>query len=40
LALKSCVEFVRENIEIQLIRHVLFDQRTFDIFAQEFKKLT
>ncbi len=39
LALKTCVEFVRENTEIQLIRHVLFDQRTFDIFAQEFKKL-
>ena len=39
LALRSCVEFVRENKEIQLIRHVLFDQRTFDIFAQEFKTL-
>lgn len=39
LALKSCIEFARENTGIQLIRHVLFDQRTYDIFAQEFKKL-
>ena len=37
LALKTCVEFAGENTSIQLIRHVLFDQRTFDIFAQEFK---
>lgn len=39
LALKTCIEFARGNTAIQLIRHVLFDQRTFDIFAQEFKKL-
>lgn len=40
LALNSCVNFVRENTELQLIRHVLFDQRIFDIFAQEFSRLT
>lgn len=39
LALKSCIEFVQDNTEIQLIRHVLFDQRMYDMFAQEFKKL-
>lgn len=38
-ALKTCIEFARENTVIQCIRHVLFDQRTFDIFAQEFRKL-
>lgn len=40
LALKTCAKFAGENTGIQLIRHVLFDQRTYDIFAQEFKKLT
>jgi O-acetyl-ADP-ribose deacetylase len=39
LALKTCVAFAGENTALQLIRHVLFDQQTFDIFAQEFKKL-
>ncbi|MDP2853878.1 MAG: O-acetyl-ADP-ribose deacetylase [Smithellaceae bacterium] len=39
LALKSCVEFVLENKEIQIIRHVLFNQRIFDIFAQEINHL-
>lgn len=39
LALTTCVEFASKHKEIQLIRHVLFDQRTFDIFEQEFKKL-
>jgi len=39
LALKTCVEFARGNTAIQLIRHVLFDQQTFDIFIEEFKKL-
>ncbi len=39
LALKTCMEFAREHDEIQLIRHVLFDQRTFDIFAGELKKI-
>jgi O-acetyl-ADP-ribose deacetylase (regulator of RNase III) len=39
LALKTCIEFAQENTDIQLIRHVLFDQRNYDIFAQEFRKL-
>jgi len=39
LALTTCIEFARRNTAIQLIRHVLFDQQTFDIFAQEFRKL-
>jgi O-acetyl-ADP-ribose deacetylase len=39
LALKTCIEFARENTDIQIIRHVLFDQRIYDIFAQEFRQL-
>ena len=39
LALKTCIEFARENTGIQLIRHVLFDQRIYAVFAQEFKKI-
>ncbi|PKN19861.1 MAG: O-acetyl-ADP-ribose deacetylase [Deltaproteobacteria bacterium HGW-Deltaproteobacteria-6] len=39
LALASCMEFARKHTEIQLIRHVLFDQRIYDIFTQEFGKL-
>jgi len=39
LALASSVDFARENTELQLIRHVLFDQRIFDIFTREFSKL-
>ena len=39
LALKACIEFSRENTEIKLMRHILFDQRTYDIFSGEFKKL-
>jgi O-acetyl-ADP-ribose deacetylase len=39
LALKTCVDFAMGSKEIQLIRHVLFDQRTHDIFAQEFRKI-
>lgn len=39
LALATCIAFAGKNKEIQLIRHILFDQRTYDIFEQEFKKL-
>lgn len=39
LALKTCIEFSLENTEIKLIRHILFDRRTYDVFSKEFKKL-
>ncbi|PKN71582.1 MAG: O-acetyl-ADP-ribose deacetylase [Deltaproteobacteria bacterium HGW-Deltaproteobacteria-12] len=39
LALKTCIEFAEENTGIKLMRHILFDQRTYDIFSGEFKKL-
>jgi O-acetyl-ADP-ribose deacetylase (regulator of RNase III) len=37
LALKTCIDFCRETTAIKIIRHVLFNQRTLDIFTQEFK---
>ena len=39
LALKTCIEFSRENTGIKLIRHILFAQRTYEIFSGEFTKL-
>jgi O-acetyl-ADP-ribose deacetylase len=39
LALEVCIEFVRKNTGIELIRHILFNQRTYDFFSLEFKKL-
>jgi O-acetyl-ADP-ribose deacetylase len=39
LALQTCIEFARGNTGIELIRHILFDRRTYDIFSAEFKKL-
>ena len=39
IALKTCVDFARQSAEITLIRHVLFDQRVFDIFTRELRQL-
>jgi len=39
LALKTCIEFSRENTGISLIRHILFDRRTYELFSGEFKSL-
>ncbi|HOC61063.1 MAG: O-acetyl-ADP-ribose deacetylase [Syntrophaceae bacterium] len=39
VALKICFDFARENADLEKIRHVLFDQRTYDLFELEFKKL-
>lgn len=39
LALQACIDFSCENIGIELIRHILFDQRTYEIFSFELKKL-
>lgn len=38
LALATCIEFAGGSTVVGIMRHVLFDQRTFDIFAEEFKK--
>ena len=39
IALKTCIDFVQADTEIQLIRHILFSQKLLATFEQEFKKL-
>lgn len=39
IALQTIIEYLKENTDIQLIRFVLYDQSTYDIFIQELKKL-
>ena len=39
IALKTAVDYLRENADIDVIRFVLFDRRTYDAFAAELKKL-
>jgi len=39
IALDTCVDFVRNSTDLLLIRHVLFDQRIFDIFKRELQKV-
>jgi O-acetyl-ADP-ribose deacetylase (regulator of RNase III) len=39
LAMKICIEFARENTDIKLIRHILFNRKIYDIFSAELKKV-
>ena len=39
IALKTCIEFARENIGIKLIRHILFNHKIYDVFSAELKKI-
>ena len=39
LAMKTCIEFARENTGVKLIRHILFNRQIYDIFAAELKKM-
>lgn len=39
IALKTAVDYLKEHDDIKTIRFVLFDQRTYDVFLQELKKL-
>jgi O-acetyl-ADP-ribose deacetylase (regulator of RNase III) len=39
IALKTAVDYLRENTDIEVIRFILFDRRLYDIFAAELKKL-
>ena len=39
LALAECVDFAKENTGIKIIRHILFNDRAYKIFVEEFKKL-
>jgi O-acetyl-ADP-ribose deacetylase (regulator of RNase III) len=39
IALKTAVDYLREQGDLERIRFVLFDQKTFDVFAEELRKL-
>ncbi len=39
IAIKTCVDFAQYNIEIKLIRHVLFRKELYDIFSSQLKNL-
>lgn len=39
IALKTAVDYLKEHTDIEVIRFVLFDRRTYDAFAAELKKL-
>jgi len=40
IALKTSIDFLKEHSDIELVRFVLFGRKTYDIFAEELKKLT
>jgi O-acetyl-ADP-ribose deacetylase (regulator of RNase III) len=39
LAMKTCIEFARENADIKVIRHILFNHIIYDVFSAELKKM-
>ena len=39
LAMKTCIEIARENADIKVIRHILFNRQIYDVFSAELKKL-
>jgi O-acetyl-ADP-ribose deacetylase (regulator of RNase III) len=39
IALKTTVDYLKENSDIELVRFVLFDRKTYNIFTEELKKL-
>jgi O-acetyl-ADP-ribose deacetylase (regulator of RNase III) len=39
IALKTAIDYLKEHSEIELVRFVLFGRKTYDIFAEELKKL-
>jgi O-acetyl-ADP-ribose deacetylase (regulator of RNase III) len=39
IALKTAVDYLHENTDIALVRFVLFGRKTYDIFAEELRKL-
>ena len=39
IALHTIIEYLKEHQDIQLVRFVLYDHTTYDIFTQELKKL-
>jgi O-acetyl-ADP-ribose deacetylase len=39
IALKTTIDYLKEYSDIELVRFVLLDQKTYDIFTEELKKL-
>jgi len=39
IALKTTIDYLKEHSDIELVRFILFEQNTFEIFAKELKKL-
>jgi len=39
IALKTTIDYLKEHSDIELVRFVLFDRKTYDIFIEELKKL-
>lgn len=39
IALKTVIDYLKEHSDIELVRFVLFDRKTYDTFAEELKKL-
>lgn len=40
IALQTSIEYMKEHDDLELVRFVLFDGRTYDSFCEELKKLT
>jgi O-acetyl-ADP-ribose deacetylase (regulator of RNase III) len=39
IALKTTIKYLKEHSDIELVRFVLFDNKTYDIFTEQLKKL-
>jgi len=39
LAINTCIEFAKENNDIKLIRHILFNRQIYDIFSAELRAI-
>jgi O-acetyl-ADP-ribose deacetylase (regulator of RNase III) len=39
IALKTAIDYLQEHSDIELVRFVLFGRKTYDLFAEELKKL-
>jgi O-acetyl-ADP-ribose deacetylase (regulator of RNase III) len=40
IALRTVIDYLKEHADIGLVRFVLFDRKTYEIFAEELRKIT
>jgi O-acetyl-ADP-ribose deacetylase (regulator of RNase III) len=40
IALKTVVDYLKDHSEIKLVRFILFDSRTFDVYKESLKEMT